>query len=595
MPNASSSAASLWDPAALDARITLTRLRNWLRVNAVFSTVSGAIVVALGTMIAGLVGVEEVAGIRAGGILLVVYGAGLFAVATARPDRLRAGATMAVAADAAWVLASAGAIAFVDRVGGRTLVVGLAAPVAFLAISQARALQATRIGTDPADDAGTAIEALRVETVSNQDPAALWSAVADHQLFGRLALNLHRVEVVEGSGEGMVRRCDAKGGRSWTESCSIWEPGRRHAVEVDTSHYPYPPPDRRMPLLHRTARPRCGTQPRGACLPNATRGRLQRSGRPRGVIGRTPPPSTDRCRLDHGRRVVVGVDLACVMKVGVMIFATDQTVPLHVLAPAVEALGFESLWVTEKTHVPTSRRTPWPGGDLPDAYRRTCDPLIALTAAAAVTTRLRLGTGILLAALRDPVILAKEIATLDWLSDGRFEFGVGYGWNAEECATHGVELHDAPDVLVDHLGLMQSIWTNDVARYEGPHCRLDPSWSWPKPVQIPGPPIHFGGRASARLFADAASHGDGWIPIEGYGDILPAIAPLRNAFEKAGREPSTATVTVFSSSGNPEALHRYAHAGIDRVVISLPSIDAPGISDALATHAADCAPWLQRP
>ncbi|MDZ7784599.1 MAG: LLM class flavin-dependent oxidoreductase [Halioglobus sp.] len=143
------------------------------------------------------------------------------------------------------------------------------------------------------------------------------------------------------------------------------------------------------------------------------------------------------------------------MKIGAMIFATDQTIKIPRLAVELEARGYESLWVPEKTHLPTSRRTPWPGGELPEWYKRTSDPLTSLAAAAAVTTTLRLGTGVLLVPLYDPVILAKAIATLDFLADGRFEFGVGYGWNHEEYATHGVTLGDSPDIMRDKIALMQ--------------------------------------------------------------------------------------------------------------------------------------------
>lgn len=280
------------------------------------------------------------------------------------------------------------------------------------------------------------------------------------------------------------------------------------------------------------------------------------------------------------------------MKVGAMIFATDQTLPLHHLAPEVEARGFESLWVTEKTHVPVSRRTPWPGGELPESYKRTCDPLIALAAAAAITTTLRLGTGVLLAGVRDPVIAAKEIATLDWLSGGRVELGVGYGWNEEELATHGVAIADARTVLADKVALMQTLWTQEEASHDGPYARVEPSWSWPKPVQQPRPPIHLGGRVASTLFDDAARWGDGWMPIEGYGTIVPGIDQLRDAFARAGRSRDEATVTVFSSMGDPAALDTYAAAGVDRVVVWLPPADELAVIAALDEHTERLAAWL---
>ncbi len=283
------------------------------------------------------------------------------------------------------------------------------------------------------------------------------------------------------------------------------------------------------------------------------------------------------------------------MKLGVMIFATDTTVPVPELAREVERRGFESLWVTEKTHVPVSRATPWPGGELPDWYKRTCDPLLTLAAAAAVTTGLRLGTGVLLAGVRDPIITAKEIATLDWLSGGRVELGVGYGWNREELAAHGVTLEEAPEVLIDKLRLMSALWNADEAGYEGRYARVEPSWSWPKPKQLPHPPIHFGGRASTKLFDHTARRGNGWLPIEGYGTVLRHLPALRGAFDACGRDPASAVVTVYSSAGDPTTVDGYADAGIDRVVVSLPAADRDSVWAALDGHTERLAHLLDTP
>lgn len=258
------------------------------------------------------------------------------------------------------------------------------------------------------------------------------------------------------------------------------------------------------------------------------------------------------------------------MDIGVMIFATDQTMPMHRLAPEVEARGFESLWVTEKTHVPASRRTAWPGGELPEWYLRTSDPFIALAGAAATTTTLRVGTGVALVGLRDPVITAKTIATLDWQSAGRLELGVGYGWNEEEMATHGVALADGPARLAESLALMRALWGNDIGEFAGEHVAVEPSWSWPKPTVPGGPPVHLGARAGDAVFADIAAWGDGWIPLEGYGPVVEAIPRLRHAFEAAGRDPGEAQVTVYSSAGRPDDIDRYRAAGVNRVVCWLP-------------------------
>ncbi len=280
------------------------------------------------------------------------------------------------------------------------------------------------------------------------------------------------------------------------------------------------------------------------------------------------------------------------MKIGAMIFATDQTIKMTKLAPALEERGFESLWVPEKTHLPASRKTPWPGGDLPEWYKRTCDPFVTLAAAAAVTKTLRVGTGVAMVPIRDAVITAKEVATLDWLSDGRFEFGIGYGWNEEEFATHRVKLSDAGPIMKDKIGLMEELWRNDVGGYQGSYVSVEPSWSWPKPAQSPRPPIHLGSRATARNFADIAAYMDGWIPIEGYGDIIGKIPRLKDAFEKAGRNPDEVIVSVYSSNGDPDMVRQYRDAGIARVIVTLPPVEEDQVLAALDLHAARLSSFL---
>lgn len=269
------------------------------------------------------------------------------------------------------------------------------------------------------------------------------------------------------------------------------------------------------------------------------------------------------------------------MRVGATVFMTDRTWTMRDLAVEVESRGLASLWVTEKTHVPTSRRTRWPGGELPEWYLRTYDPFVALAAAAAVTTTLRVGTGVSLVPIHDPVILAKQVASLDHLSAGRFDFGVGYGWNAEEFETHGVTLESAPDRLRDALALMRRVWSDDVAAYAGPVFRLEPSWSWPKPIQVPGPPVWFGCRASYAAFEDIALHGDGWLPIEGYGQVVAHVGNLRAVFERHGRDPAEARIAVYSSGGDPATLESYAAAGVEQVVLSLPPADRDRVLRAL--------------
>lgn len=273
------------------------------------------------------------------------------------------------------------------------------------------------------------------------------------------------------------------------------------------------------------------------------------------------------------------------MNLGAMIFATDQTIGIPKLAVELETRGFESLWIPEKTHLPASRRTPWPGGDLPEWYKRTADPFLVLAAAASVTRTLRLGTGVAMVPVRDAVITAKEVATLDWLSDGRFEFGVGYGWNAEEFATHGVDIADAGAILIEKLQLMEALWQGDIGSFSGRHVAVEPSWSWPKPIQQPRPAIHLGARASKRAFADIGSSMDGWMPIEGYGEIVGQLPRLRAAFERAGRITDELVISVYASAGSPGQIEQYEEAGIDRVILALPPVEEATVMDVLDAHA----------
>lgn len=222
------------------------------------------------------------------------------------------------------------------------------------------------------------------------------------------------------------------------------------------------------------------------------------------------------------------------MLVSLMQFVTDLTPPPQLVAVWAEERGFAGLYVPEKTHVPISRSTPWPGGELPDWYRRCYDPVVALAAAAAVTTRLRVGTGACLVAVHDPILLAKQIASLCAMSGERFVLGVGFGWNVEELADHGVPFADRIAVTVDKLAAMRALWAAEPVHYEGTHASVPPSWAWPKPAVAP--PVLFGCRPSARAFEVIARHGDGWQPIEGYGELLGALPMLHAAFERAGRD-----------------------------------------------------------
>ncbi len=280
------------------------------------------------------------------------------------------------------------------------------------------------------------------------------------------------------------------------------------------------------------------------------------------------------------------------MKVGAMIFATDETIKMQRLGPELEDRNFESLWIPEKTHLPTSRKTDWPGGDLPEWYKRTSDPLIALSIAAGATTRLRLGTGVSLVPIHDAVILAKAVATLDWSTGGRFDFGIGYGWNAEEFETHGVDLKDARAIMREKMSLMYELWNNDVGTYKGEFAQVEPSWSWPKPDQKPRPPVYIGGRASRSTFKDIAEYCDGWLPIEGWGDIVEQIPKLHRAFEEAGRSREEARISIYSSMGDPELLEKYAEAGVERVILTLPPVEESDVLRALDQYSSTLSEFI---
>ncbi|MFV9672352.1 MAG: LLM class F420-dependent oxidoreductase, partial [Acidimicrobiia bacterium] len=234
----------------------------------------------------------------------------------------------------------------------------------------------------------------------------------------------------------------------------------------------------------------------------------------------------------------------------------------------------ESLWLPEHSHIPTSRTTPWGGAaeapPLPEYYWRTHDQFVALAAIAATTDTLILGTGITLVAQRDPIWLAKQVASLDVISGGRMIFGIGYGWNKEEMANHGVAYLERRAILREKILAMKEIWTNDIAEYHGEHVDLDPSWSWPKPVQKPHPPIVLGGGAGPKTFGDIAEFCDGWMPIAGRHEFATKLDALNDAARAAGREPETLSLGVFGARGDADALRALAAAGVERAVIQVP-------------------------
>ena len=256
------------------------------------------------------------------------------------------------------------------------------------------------------------------------------------------------------------------------------------------------------------------------------------------------------------------------MDFGATMFVTDYSIPVTELARALEDLGFESLWVPEHTHIPTSRRSPWPGGpDLPREYLHSLDPFLALTAAASVTSRLKLGTGVCLVIERDTITTAKEVATLDHLSNGRFLFGIGGGWNLEEMEDHGTDPARRWVLMREQILAMNEIWTHDEAEFHGKLVNFDPIWQWPKPVQQPRPPVIIGGNGT-RTLERVVEWGDGWIPILGRGPSLEErMQELAELARNAGR--GHIPITVWGARPEPEFVERMASLGVDRCVFSL--------------------------
>lgn len=275
------------------------------------------------------------------------------------------------------------------------------------------------------------------------------------------------------------------------------------------------------------------------------------------------------------------------MHYGVTMFATDYAMRIDELARACEERGYESLFVPEHTHIPASRRTPFPGGgDLPKEYWHTLDPFVALSAAAAVTTTLKVGTGICLVIERDPIVTAKEVATLDRLSNGRFLFGVGAGWNAEEMENHGADFKSRFRLLRERILAMKEIWTKEEAEFHGEFVRFDKIWSHPKPAQRPHPPVLMGGE-NAYALQRVVDYCEGWFPRGRAGQeaILSALADLKARAARAGRDLRTISTTVFGAKPDPAVLARFAEAGFTRVLLGLPSADRDTVLPLLDKYA----------
>jgi probable F420-dependent oxidoreductase len=256
------------------------------------------------------------------------------------------------------------------------------------------------------------------------------------------------------------------------------------------------------------------------------------------------------------------------MKFGIAIFPTDYAISMTELAPAVEERGFESLWVAEHSHIPASRTTPFAGGgDLPKQYWHTLDPFVALTAAAVATKSLLVATGVCLVIERDTIQTAKNVASLDQVSGGRFLFGIGGGWNREEMANHGTAFETRWRLLREQIEAMKAIWTEDEPEYHGELVSFDPIWCWPKPVQKPHPPVLLGGNGP-RTLQRVVRYADGWMPNR--GDWLDRLGELRQMAEDAGRAPIPVT-TYGGFKDDPKDVERLRDAGIERVIWYLPA------------------------
>jgi probable F420-dependent oxidoreductase len=281
--------------------------------------------------------------------------------------------------------------------------------------------------------------------------------------------------------------------------------------------------------------------------------------------------------------------------IGITLFTTDRSIHPVELARAVEERGFESLFLPEHSHIPASRRTPWPGArpgdeELPDFYWHLLDQVVALSMAAAVTERLTLGTAVTLVAQHDPIWLAKQIATLDALSGGRVVLGVGFGWNREQGEHHGVDHATRRERTEEHLALMRALWTQDEASFEGRHVHLDPSWAYPKPARPGGPPVLLGGGWGPKLFDAITRCADGWMPISARSSLAERVAPLRERFAAAGRDPDSIRIAVTGATTDPAGLEALGREGVERAILTIWAEGRDEVLRTLDDYAAATAP-----
>jgi len=257
---------------------------------------------------------------------------------------------------------------------------------------------------------------------------------------------------------------------------------------------------------------------------------------------------------------------------GVVIFQDDFAMRPDDVARAAEERGFESIFFIDHTHIPVRRTTPYPlGGDLPKDYYHNHDLFVAMSFAAAATKKIKIGRGVCLVIERDPITLAKEIASLDALSGGRVIFGIGGGWNREEMEDHGTNFATRWKLLRERIEAMKAIWREDEAEYHGELVRFEKIWSWPKPAQKPHPPILLGGHGE-KAFDRIVRYCDGWMPLTWVDqNIIAEIADLHRVAQRVGRDPRTLSVTVFGAPEDGKGLAAYAEAGVERVLFGLPN------------------------
>lgn len=275
------------------------------------------------------------------------------------------------------------------------------------------------------------------------------------------------------------------------------------------------------------------------------------------------------------------------MKFGVLMFATDYAIRPDELARACEDRDFESVWFPEHTHIPASRRSPWPlGGELPKEYWHTHDLFVSLMAAAAATTTIKVGSGICLVIEHDPIVLAKEVASVDQLSHGRLLFGIGGGWNAEEMENHGTSFQRRWKVLRERIEALKAIWAADAAEYHGEFVNFDPIWCYPKPWQKPHPPVLLG-TLSTQGLQRVVRYCDGWIPAGiQLQDLAAAMRTLSTLAAQAGRKPQDVPVSFFGAAAEEATLRRCQELGVERVVFAVPSEEREKVLPLLDQYAA---------